>query len=134
MKVIKETMKSYWNKTWAPIPPPPHAWSWSPNGNGKATLAVEYDLHRCAFRENANKQGASTLKLLMLSIEPSLWAQGGLSQNVGETTKHKYEDKGRSSVLNANATKFKVLSHASERDERSEARAGTRGLSRVGSL
>ena len=37
-------------------------------------------------------------------------------------------------VLNANATKFMVLSHTSDREERSEARAGTRGLSRVGSL
>jgi len=29
-------------------------------------------------------------------------------------------------VLNVNATKFKVLSHVSERDERSEARAGSK--------
>jgi len=28
-------------------------------------------------------------------------------------------------VLNTNATKFEVLSHTSERDEQSEARAGT---------
>jgi len=35
--------------------------------------------------------------LLTLSIEPSLWAQRGLSQSADETTKHEYDDKGRSS-------------------------------------
>ena len=37
-------------------------------------------------------------------------------------------------ALNTSATKFEVPSHASERDERSEARARREGLSRVGSL
>ena len=37
-------------------------------------------------------------------------------------------------ALNTSATKFEVPSHASERDERSEARAVREGLSRGGSL
>ena len=36
-------------------------------------------------------------RLLTLSIEPSLWAPMGLSQSTGETTKHEYDDQGRSS-------------------------------------
>jgi len=71
--------------------------------------------------------------LLMLSIEPSLWAQGSClrAQVRRRRTSTMTKDAW---VLNASATKFEVPSHMSEREELSEARAGTRDLSRGGSL
>jgi len=49
----------------------------------------------------------------MLSVECSLWMQ--VRQ---QSTSTMMKD---TQVLNANATKFKVLSHVSEREEQSEA-------------
>ena len=52
----------------------------------------------------------------MLSVEPSLWAQGACLrvQVRQQSTSTRTKD---ARVLNANATKFKVPSHMSERDE-----------------
>jgi len=46
-----------------------------------------------------HKQGLliSGVCVLTLSVKPSLWAQGGLSQSAGEMMKHEYDDKGCSS-------------------------------------
>jgi len=81
----------------------------------------------------SGRDGRQLVLLLTLSVEPSLWAQGAClgAQVRRQSTSMRTKD---ARVLNANATKFEVLSHVSERDERSEAQAGTRGLSRVGSL
>jgi len=67
-------------------------------------------------RNEANGKG-----LLILSIESSLWAQVRW-QGTSEMMKD-------AQVLNVNATKFKVLLHVSEREEQSEAWAGTRKIS-----
>jgi len=66
------------------------------------------------------------LLLLTQSVEPSLGHRGDDEYQVWMTKDAR--------VLNVNATKFKVLLHASEREEQSEARVGTDGLSRGGSL
>jgi len=47
-----------------------------------------------SYYQMVGTEGSYIVLLLTLSIEPSLWA---LSQSAGETTKDKYDDKGRSS-------------------------------------
>jgi len=73
-----------------------------------------------------SRDGRQLVLLLMLSVEPSLRCKWDSKAQV-MMTKDTW-------VLNANATKFKVPSHMSEREEQSEAWAGTRDLSRGGSF